>query len=123
MKTLQMKTALLATALAGSLFAGVAGASTIEIDVPHNVHAAKSTVTRAEVLADGHMWRLAGLQELNSGYLPVDTTSDEYQRAYEIYLELRASPQFAALVQQLQQSPGAIVVARSSSVRVAQTLK
>ena len=123
MKTTQMKNTLLATALAGAMFAGVAGASTIEIDVPQNVHAPKSTVTRAEVIADAHMWRLAGLQELNSGYLPVDNTSEQYQNAYATYVELRSSPQFAGLVRQLQQSPNAIVVARGSSVQVVQALK
>lgn len=123
MKTTQMKSTLLATALAGALFAGVAGASTIEIDVPRNVHAPKSTLTRAEVIADAHMWRLAGLQELNSGYLPVDNTSEQYQNAYATYVELRSSPQFAGLVRQLQQSPNAIVVARGSSVQVVQALK
>ena len=69
------------------------------------------------------MWRLAGLQELNSGYLPVDNTSEQYQNAYATYVELRSSPQFAALVRQLQQSPNAIVVARGSSGQVVQALK
>ena len=116
-----MKTTLLAPVLACALAAGTAGATTIQVDVPKNVHQAESTLTRAEVIADHHMWRLAGLRDLDSnGDRPVDTNSVEYRSAYETYVQLRASPQFATLARQLQQSPNAVVIARHST-RVAQT--
>ena len=108
-----MKSTLLAPLLATALFAGTAGAETIQIDVPSNVRPAESKLTRTEVLADLQMSRLAGLQNFGSrGDQPVDPSSDEYRRALATYTQLRASPQFAALVQQLQQHPNAIVVAR-----------
>ena len=122
MKTTFFATALVPVrvcALAGALFAGIAGAAPIQIDVPQHVHPVESTLTRAEVAADYHMWRLAGLQELNQGDRPVDTNSYEYRRAFAIYSELRASPQFATLVHQLQQSSNSLVVAREPGLRVA----
>ena len=115
-----MKTSLLASILASALIAGVANAAPIEIDVPRNVQPPESTVTRAEVIADYHMWRLAGLKALNDdGDRPLDTNSDQYRRAFATYVQLLSSPQFATLVRELQDHPNAIVVARAPSGRFA----
>jgi hypothetical protein len=115
-----MKASLIASTLTLALFAGGASADPIRIDVPTDIQPPKSTLTRAEVLADFHMWRLAGLQDLTQGERPVDTNSHEYRRAYATYVHLRSSPQFAALVIQLQESPGSSVVAvRQAAERVA----
>ena len=95
-----MKT-LLASALALTLL-GTASAQPIRIDVPTDIEPTKSEVTRAEVTADFHIWRLAGLEELHRGERSVDTDSHEYRRALATYLRLRSSPQFATLVDHLR---------------------
>jgi hypothetical protein len=115
-----MKSLLLVPALAAALFAGAASAEAIAIDVPDNIEPPRSTLTRAEVLADFHLWRLAGLQDLHQGEAGVDTNSYEYRRALATYGHLRASPQYAALVVQLQQNPGATVVAKRHTQQLAQ---
>ena len=117
-----MKTRLLASMLISAMFAIPAGAEPIRIDVPRDVRPPQSTLTRAEVIVDFHMWRLAGLEELNrQGEGVADTNSYEYRRAFATYLQLRASPQFAKLVQELQQRPNASVVARTQPTLLAAT--
>ena len=117
-----MKTHFLAPILISAMFAITASAEPIQIDVPRDVEPPESTLTRAEVIADLHIWRLAGLVDLNhQGEGQVDTNSYEYRRAFATYLQLRASPQFAKLVQELQQRPNAVVVARAQAVRLAAT--
>lgn len=114
-----MKAFYYAPILAFSLFANAANAESIQVDVPTNIEPVESTLTRAEVIADLHMWRLAGLQELNRGEHSPDTNSYAYRRAYATYVHLRSSTQFAALVQQLQQNPNASVAAARRTERLA----
>lgn len=94
------------------LLAGVAHAQAIRITVPKEVPLPVSTVTRAEVLADYHVWRLAGLQVLNQGDISPNTESGEYRQALAKYAYLRASAEFPALVAELARRPNATVLAR-----------
>lgn len=95
-----------------ALLAGAAQAQAIRITVPDDVPLPVSTVTRAEVLADFHIWRLAGLHALNQGDAGPDTQSLQYRKAEAKYAYLRASPQFATLVAELSQRPSATVLAQ-----------
>jgi hypothetical protein len=113
-----MKRFLPYVALALSLAAAQAGAQSLQIDVPANIEPAASGLTRAEVIADYHVWRLAGLQDLTAGEISVDTSSYQYRKAYATYLHLRQSPQFAELVSELQKRPNARVVAATVSAPV-----
>lgn len=106
-----MKRFLALSAIALGLAAGQAGAQSIQFHVPSNIEPVQSGLTRAEVIADYHVWRLAGLQDLTRGDIGVDTSSYQYRKAYATYLHLRQSPQFAQLVNELQQRPNARVVA------------
>lgn len=106
-----MKISKLSSLIAATLIAGAAQAQVIRIDVPDDIPVVESTLTRAEVLADYYIWRLAGLQELNRGEATPNTESLEYRRAQARYEYLRASPQFAALVTELSRRPNAMVVA------------
>jgi hypothetical protein len=115
MKGFEMKNLLLAPALASVLFAGAASAATFQFDVPDNIRPSSSTLTRAEVNADVQVWRLAGLEDLNRGERSPDTNSYEYRQAVATYQYLRASPQFALLVQQLQANPNTTVLAHRTS--------
>ncbi|HEX2543610.1 MAG TPA: DUF4148 domain-containing protein [Ramlibacter sp.] len=101
-----------ATAVALALSFGAASAQSIKFDVPTNIEPVQSGLTRAEVIADLHIWRLAGLHDLNRGEYTVDTGSYHYRKAYATYLHLRQSPQFAELVRELQSRPNANVVAQ-----------
>jgi hypothetical protein len=101
-------------ALALALVAGQAGAQPVHIQVPSNIEPAASGTSSAEVIADYHLWRLAGLQDLTRGERSVDTNSYQYRKAYATYLHLRQSPQFADLVQELQKNPNARVAASRS---------
>ncbi len=106
-----MKRLLPLAALALAFAAGNAGAEPLRLHVPTNIEPVQSGLTRAEVIADYHVWRLAGLADLTRGERSVDTHSYQYRKAYATYLHLRQSPQFAQLVAQLQASPNASVVA------------
>jgi hypothetical protein len=98
-------------ALVLSLAASQAGAQVIQI--PANLQPVQSGLTRAEVVADYHVWRLAGLQDLTRGEQSVDTNSYQYRKAFATYLHLRQSPQFAKLVGELEKNPNAHVTASS----------
>lgn len=106
-----MKRLLPIAALPLLLAAGQALAQPLRVEVPVNIEPVQSGLTRAEVIADYHLWRLAGLQELTRGEQSVDTNSYQYRKAYATYLQLRQSPQFAQLASQLQANPNANVVA------------
>jgi len=118
-----MKNLYLVPILAMTLFAGAAKAAPIEVDIPNNIEAPASTLTRAEVIADLYVWRLAGLQEFYRSELSPDTGSDQYKSAAATYQVLRASPQFADLVHKLQENPGEAVLARRTLVALAQSSK
>jgi hypothetical protein len=109
-----MKRFLALSAIALGLAATQAGAEPIQFHVPANIEPAQSGLTRAEVIADYHVWRLAGLHDLTRGEIGVDTNGYQYRKAYATYLHLRQSPQFAQLVSELQQRPNARVVAGRS---------
>lgn len=106
-----MKRFLSISAIALGLAAGAAAAAPLTVEVPKNIEPVASGLTRAEVIADYHMWRLAGLADLTRGELSPDTNSYEYRKAYATYTYLRQSPQYAQLVQELQAHPNARVVA------------
>jgi hypothetical protein len=106
-------------ALVLAVAASQAGAQPLQVDVPANVQPVQSGLTRAEVVADYHLWRLAGLQELTRGEQSADTNSYQYRKAFATYLHLRQSPQFAQLVSELENKPNARVAAsRSANTRV-----
>jgi hypothetical protein len=94
-----------------SLLAGAAQAQAIRIEVPDNPSLPASTLARAEVAADYHIWQLSGLDELYRGAATPDPESPQYRRALARYVWLRASPQFAALVAELSVRPNATVIA------------
>jgi hypothetical protein len=106
-----MKRHLSLAALALAVVAGQAFAQPFQVEVPSNIEPVQSGLTRAEVIADYHMWRLAGLQDLTRGEQSVDTNSYQYRKAFAVYVALRESPQFAALVRELQSNPRAQVAA------------
>ncbi|WP_325481423.1 DUF4148 domain-containing protein [Piscinibacter sp.] len=68
----------------------------------------RSTLTRAEVLADLHIWQKAGLPT-SWGEASYNTFGLEYRRARAHYEAMRASPQFAVLVQQIARQRGEAV--------------
>ena len=107
-------------ALAVALVAGVASAESIVIDVPSSVEPTGSGLTRAEVVADYQLWRLAGLHDLTRGEQGVDTNSYQYRKAFATYVYLRQSPQYADLVNELQKNPRANVVASRRTNPLAQ---
>jgi hypothetical protein len=94
-----------------ALIAGAAQAQAIRITVPAEVPVPVSKITRAEVIADFHVWRLAGLEGLYRGESSPNTESAQYRQAQAKYVWLRASPQFAELVAELSRRPGATVLA------------
>jgi hypothetical protein len=63
-------------------------------------------VTRAEVLADLTIWRESGLADAQSGESASDPVSPNYLAALNRYQALRASPQFALLVQRIAHERG-----------------
>jgi hypothetical protein len=98
------------------LLAGAAHAQAIRITVPDEVPLPVSTLSRAEVIADYHLWRLSGLQALNQGDRGPDTESPAYRQAQAKYAWLRASPQFPELVAELSRRPGTSVLAQRGDV-------
>lgn len=104
-------------ALAFTVVAGQAAAQSVQIQVPRNIEPARSGLTRAEVLADLHLWRVSGLYDLTRRDQPqhFDSNSYNYRKAYATYLHLRQSPQYAELVRRLEQNPNANVVADRTS--------
>lgn len=88
----------------------VAHADPIQVEVPAAAEPPRSTLTRAEVLADLHVWRLSGLEELNRrSWGTPDTSTPEYLQAKASYEALRASDGFPALIEELRQHPFAPV--------------
>jgi opacity protein-like surface antigen len=97
MKNLKMAFVSIAAALAAS-----AASAQVQFNVPSNPPIAKSTLTRTEVTADLLIWRASGLADLHSpGQRSVDTGTLEYAQATAKYAYMRASPQFAARVDQI----------------------
>jgi hypothetical protein len=110
MKKLKMAFVLMAATLAAS-----AASAQVQFNVPSNLSIAKSTLTRAEVTADFLIWRASGLYDLHSpGQRSVDTGTLEYAQATAKYTYMRASPQFAVLVDQINRgvSARALVASR-----------
>src|SRR5687767_8499687 len=106
-----MKASKLLLLLATALVTGLAQAQAIRIAASDDVKLPESTVTRAEVIADYHMWRLAGLQDITASDRGPSREGVEYRTAFAKYQQLRASPQFALLVAELSRRPNATVVA------------
>jgi hypothetical protein len=110
MKNLKIATVLIAATLAAS-----AASAQVQFNVPDNLPIPKSTLTRAEVTADLLIWRAAGLYDLhNQGEYSVDTNTLQYARATAKYVYMRASPQYAELVNQVNRgvAPRVIVASR-----------
>jgi hypothetical protein len=105
-------TKLILISAASALLMTAAQAQAIRISVPDEVTLPASTVSRAEVLAQLHMWRLSGLADLNRGEGSPDTYSLEYRKAEAKYAWLVASPQYPALVAELSRRPHATVLAQ-----------
>jgi hypothetical protein len=91
-----VRAALLAAAVV--LAAGAAHADNGEIAMTRDVAVAGAPVSRAEVLADLHLWQRAGLGETGEA----DTLSAGYQAKLAAYQRLRSGPAFAAEVERLQ---------------------
>jgi hypothetical protein len=93
------------------LVAGAArAADPIVVELPRNAAPPSSTLTRAEVEADFYLWRLAGMQEFAR---PEHIEQNErYQNALARYKALRASSQYAELVQKIQGKPFPVIVGR-----------
>ena len=108
MKNLKMAFVSIAATLAAS-----AASAQVQFNVPSNLPIAKSTLTRTEVTADLLIWRASGLADLHSpDQRSVDTGTLEYAQATTKYASMRASPQFAALVDQINRGgPTRFVVA------------
>jgi hypothetical protein len=92
------------------LLAGAAQAQAIRIAVPDEVALPASKLSRAEVIADYHIWRLAGLEALHRGDPSPNTESLQYRQALAKYQWLRASPQFTQMVAELSRRPHAQVL-------------
>jgi hypothetical protein len=93
------------------LVAGTAmAAEPVVVHIPQGAAPPAPTLTRAEVMADLYMWRLAGMQEFTRSDL-LDQTG-RYQAAMARYRALRESSEFSELVQKLQRQPYAVVVGR-----------
>jgi hypothetical protein len=94
-----------------ALLGATANAQAIRFTVP-SVTPPVSTLTRAEVTADYHAWRLAGLAALHRGEGTPNTESAAYKQALAKYHALRASSDFPVLVAELAARPHASVRAR-----------
>ena len=105
-------TKLILLSVASLILMTAAHAQVIRIAVPDEVPLPASTVTRAEVLAQLHMWRLSGLQDLDRGEAGPDFTSLQYRKAEAKYAWLLASPQYGELVAELSRRPNATVLAQ-----------
>lgn len=92
-----MKTPILLTAMFAATFMhGTVLANEFDAGEPRM----RSTLSRAEVLADLQIWRRSGLAELSQLEVPPQSTA-EYRAATARYDALRRSPEFAALVRSI----------------------
>ena len=109
----------LAVAVAMPLFATAAHADTVLIPVPATVSQAAAPVTRAEVRADLAVYMASGLQQLDREHdFEPDTNSKAYKKDFATYTYLRSSPQFAVLVDDIQQGKNARVAIAGDALRV-----
>jgi hypothetical protein len=111
-----MKQFISLSVLSVALAAGAAHAGTLQVEVPRNIEPAQSGLSRAEVIADYHLWRLSGLQDLTRGEIGVDTRSHAFRKAYATYEHLRQSSRFGSLVNELKGNPNANVAAAVPTV-------
>jgi hypothetical protein len=97
-----MKNLKMASVLFAATLAACAASAQVQFNIPSDLPIPKSTLTRAEVTADLLIWRASGLYDLhNQGERSVDTNTREYAEALAKYTYMRASPQFAVLVDQI----------------------
>ena len=73
----------------------------------------RSTLSRAEVIADLQIWREAGLADLYRGEASPNYESPAYRQAYARYVAVRSSPQFALRVQDIARARGESVTVAS----------
>lgn len=66
----------------------------------------RSSISRAEVLADMEIWRASGLADFDTSPLGNHYLDEAYLAARDRYETLRASPQFSALVRAIAASRG-----------------
>jgi hypothetical protein len=109
---IKMKALNIALLIAGGLTAGSAMAQPIVVSVPPAVAATSQPLSRAEVMADLHIWRLSGMQAARYFSDYHDERNPQYQAALARYQAMRSSPDFAALVEKLRADPSASVVGR-----------
>lgn len=93
------------------LAAGHAGAQPVQVQVPTDVVPVRSELTPAEVLADLHLYRAAGIYELTRWINVFDAYSYPYRKRNATYLHLRQSPVYTRLVSELERNPHARVSA------------
>ena len=96
MNALKTKLALAAATMAMALTTTVS-ARAAEIDDA----AAAKQLTRAEVMADLQIWRESGLAQWQGLDDPSACMTPQYLQSQARYQRMRASPQFAVLVEQL----------------------
>jgi len=74
----------------------------------------RSGLTREEVLADLQLWRESGMAEVQRNHSEgISTHAVDYQRAAAKYAELRQSPRYGELVEQIARERGKPVVVSS----------
>lgn len=105
-----MKTLKLTIAIGATLLLCSAHAETIRIDVP-SAEPPSLALTRAEVLADLHIWRLSGLAEFTRGERP-QIYGGLYLQAKARYDAMRDSPAYRDLVEKMSKTPNATVRGR-----------
>jgi hypothetical protein len=88
-----------------------AAAQTTPIGIPAGAAPVGKPLSRAEVLADLHMWQLAGMQEFYQTEIRF-ANEEGYREAYARYRDLIASPAYPVLVEQLRANPSMTVVRR-----------
>lgn len=100
----------LSVVLAVALAAGAASAGSLNVDPAQAPQASK----RSEVVADLLVWRAAGMDSNALGAGLYDSNSPSYQEAFARYEQLRHSPQFAALVNDIERGVRPHVIVASS---------
>jgi hypothetical protein len=101
-----MKANLLLLTASLVLVAGAASAEPFRIrslqnnSLPHRTTSIVDAQTQAQFLAERHMWRLSGMQQLNARQR-AEQAGVPYEQAKARYDALMASPEFPALVRAL----------------------
>lgn len=87
-------------------------ASLAQPPLAHAHAQASAGITRAEVLADLQVWRSSGLAAFEKDLSLAEFHSREHQAARARYEQMRASPEFHALVQAIAMRRGEVLPQR-----------